>query len=158
MDGVDGVLLDIDGVLLDAWKPIPGAADAIVALRDAGVPLGFLTNTTSRSSSEIRALLAEAGMRIQADELVTAGGATGRFLRDRHPDARCFVLDDGSAEALADADVNVRVPRTHPTLSHRDFSHRAGRRSTHPSELVDRVTAITGDHPSRCRITYDDRS
>jgi ribonucleotide monophosphatase NagD (HAD superfamily) len=38
MDGVRAVLLDIDGVLTVSWKPLPGAVDAVRALRAADVP------------------------------------------------------------------------------------------------------------------------
>ena len=43
------VLLDIDGVLYVEDDPVPGAAEAVARLRDAGLTLRFVTNTTNRS-------------------------------------------------------------------------------------------------------------
>ena len=44
--GVRGLLLDLDGVLLLAGRPIPGAADAIRALDARCVPYRIVTNTS----------------------------------------------------------------------------------------------------------------
>ena len=41
------VLLDLDGVLYVEDEPIAGAIDAVAALRDRGLRLRFVTNTTS---------------------------------------------------------------------------------------------------------------
>ncbi|CAE7712593.1 unnamed protein product, partial [Symbiodinium sp. CCMP2456] len=39
-----GVIFDIDGVLIQGYKPIPRAAEALRALDDARVPYAFMTN------------------------------------------------------------------------------------------------------------------
>ncbi|MGQ0670458.1 MAG: hypothetical protein ACT4PO_12410, partial [Actinomycetota bacterium] len=38
MRDIEGVLLDIDGVLAVSWEPIPGAAKTIDWLRKEGLP------------------------------------------------------------------------------------------------------------------------
>ena len=45
-----GILLDVDGVLHVSGQPIPGAAEAVARLREAGHRLRFVTNNTTRSS------------------------------------------------------------------------------------------------------------
>ena len=57
MLGVQGLLVDIDGVLVVSWQEIPGAAEALSRCRAAGLALRFLTNTTSVSRAEIAARL-----------------------------------------------------------------------------------------------------
>ncbi len=47
MREVDGVLLDIDGVLSVSWEPITGSIEAVEALRAAGLPICLITNTTT---------------------------------------------------------------------------------------------------------------
>jgi ribonucleotide monophosphatase NagD (HAD superfamily) len=42
------VLLDLDGVLYVEDEPIAGAGDAVRRLRDAGLGVRLVTNTTSR--------------------------------------------------------------------------------------------------------------
>lgn len=100
-----GVLLDIDGVIVTSWEPIPGAVDAVAELRGAGHPLRFVTNTTSRSSREIAEALRRAGVELEEDELITAGVATAELLARDHPGARCLVLNDGSMDDLAGLDL-----------------------------------------------------
>jgi hypothetical protein len=45
---VDGLLLDIDGVLAVSWEPIAGAVDTLSWIRDHDLPFRLLTNTTAR--------------------------------------------------------------------------------------------------------------
>jgi HAD superfamily hydrolase (TIGR01458 family) len=98
---IRAVLLDIDGVLVVSWHPIPGAVDALRALRSAGLSVQFLTNTTSATQSEIVDRLRISGFDLEPDELTTAGVATAAYLRDHHAGARCFVLNDGPLDDLA---------------------------------------------------------
>lgn len=99
--GIRGVLLDIEGVLLRATAPLPGAAEAVSRLRSMGLTVRFLTNTTSQSSGRIAAALVHAGIDVEAGELFTAGAVTASYLREHHPDARCLLLNDGGNEELA---------------------------------------------------------
>ena len=69
---VDGVLLDIDGVLTVDWQPLPGAVATIERLRAAGLPFRFLTNTTSRTRVALSRALGGAGIACKVDEIVSA--------------------------------------------------------------------------------------
>ena len=40
------LVIDLDGTLYHGGRPIAGAAEAVRALRRAGIPLCFATNTT----------------------------------------------------------------------------------------------------------------
>lgn len=61
------VALDLDGVLWRSDVPIPGAVDAVAALRAAGVPVVFVTNNAAPTVADHEAKLAAMG--------VPAGGA-----------------------------------------------------------------------------------
>ena len=52
---IDGLLLDMDGVLGVSWRSLPGAVAAVARLRDAGLPLRVITNTTAKSRGHIGA-------------------------------------------------------------------------------------------------------
>lgn len=95
MTGHRGLLVDIDGVLVVSWEALPGAVDALTTLRAAEVPIRFLTNTTSRTLSQITAALARAGLPVEPDEVLTATTATARHLAHAHPGARCLLLSSG---------------------------------------------------------------
>jgi HAD superfamily hydrolase (TIGR01458 family) len=95
---VDGLLLDIDGVLAVSWEPLPGAIDAIASFRRDGLPFRLITNTTSFTCASLASTLREAGFDVRDEEVVTATVATAVYLRERHPDAAVFVLNDGDAD------------------------------------------------------------
>ncbi|WP_280384449.1 hypothetical protein [Nocardia wallacei] len=65
MSGIQGVLYDIDGVLVTSWRAIPGAAEAVRGLREAGLRRAFLTNTTSATCAEISERLCAAGISVE---------------------------------------------------------------------------------------------
>jgi HAD superfamily hydrolase (TIGR01458 family) len=69
--GICGVLLDLGGVIYVGNSPIEGALAAVEHLRDAGLPLRFITNTTRRSKRQVMADLREMGLHVSSDELLT---------------------------------------------------------------------------------------
>ena len=95
-----GVLLDIDGVLVVSWEPLPGAVDAARALREAGLAIRYLTNTTSRTRADVGRTLRAAGFSLDDGEILTAAVATAEYLRRAHPAARCLVLNAGPPDDL----------------------------------------------------------
>jgi HAD superfamily hydrolase (TIGR01450 family) len=92
---IGGVLFDIDGVLVTSWQAIPGAAEALRVLADNQIARTYLTNTTTRTRSQIAGLLTDAGMEVAADEVITAAVLTAEYVRDRYPGARCFLVNSG---------------------------------------------------------------
>ena len=95
----DGVLLDIDGVLAISWEPLPGAIDTLEWMRGRGIPFRLITNTTTKTRTDLVATLRDAGFDVHLDDLVTAVAATAEHIRTNRPGARCFVLSDGDAAA-----------------------------------------------------------
>src|SRR5207247_11473347 len=103
---IEGVLLDMDGVLVTAWRALPGAAEAIDALRRRGVPVLLATNATSVSRSALVEKLRQAGIEIGADQVVTAPVLTASYLHARHPGARCFLMGESDIrDELAGVDL-----------------------------------------------------
>jgi HAD superfamily hydrolase (TIGR01458 family) len=92
---VDGLLLDIDGVLVTSWQALPGAIETVEMLRAHGVPLRLITNTTTHTRAALAGTLAGAGFAIAPDEIATAVTATASYLQAEHPGAGVFVLSDG---------------------------------------------------------------
>jgi len=97
---VQGLLLDMDGVLTVSWEPLPGAVAAFARLRAAGLPLRVLTNTTGRSRATLAAGLRQAGFEIADDEILSAAVAAGAYLRAAHPGDRVFSLGDAQPADL----------------------------------------------------------
>ncbi len=97
---IDGLLLDMDGVLGMSWVPLPGAADAVTRLHAAGVPLRVITNTTALAQARFGAVLREAGFPFADGDILTASVAAGAWLREQRPGARVFLLGDAQPEDL----------------------------------------------------------
>jgi HAD superfamily hydrolase (TIGR01458 family) len=103
---IEGLLIDIDGVLAVSWQPINGAAEALAALHRAGIPMRFVTNTTSRTRSAVAAALAGAGLDVAEGEILTAPAATAAYLREHHAGARILLVNEGDlGEDLAGLDL-----------------------------------------------------
>lgn len=94
---IDGVLLDMDGVLAQSWRPLPGAVETLAWLRERRFAFRIVTNTTTHTRSGFARTLTEAGLPVEADDVITAVAGTAAHLREAHPAARVFLLSDGDA-------------------------------------------------------------
>jgi HAD superfamily hydrolase (TIGR01458 family) len=75
------ILLDVDGVLHVSGQPIPGAAEAVQRLRDAGHRLRFVTNATTRSKAQLASDLQSIGIALEPEEVQTTADAAVAALR-----------------------------------------------------------------------------
>jgi HAD superfamily hydrolase (TIGR01458 family) len=116
MDNVRGLLIDIDGVLAVSWEPLDGAVEAVRVIREAGLPIVLLTNTTSRTRERIAGTLAAAGFPIEPDEILTAPAAAAAHLREHRPGASCLLLNSGDIDADLEGVPLVSDPGTTPDL------------------------------------------
>ena len=85
------VLLDLDGTVFWKGALIPGAKEAIAALRDLGLALRFLTNTDSQTREGMRDRLMDMGLQVSAEEIFTPLAALERLLQ-RNPGSCLFLL------------------------------------------------------------------
>lgn len=78
---IRGILLDLDGTLYQQGRAIPGAPETVRALRDTGLPIGFVTNTTSRPRRVLHERLLGYGFAVEPNEIgsaLLAGAAWAR--------------------------------------------------------------------------------
>jgi phospholysine phosphohistidine inorganic pyrophosphate phosphatase len=93
------ILFDLDGVLYQGDRAIPGAAGALEWAREQRIPHLFLTNTTSRPRSAIAEKLAGMDFRVAEDEILTPPVAALAWLRERDvTDLALFVPEATRAE------------------------------------------------------------
>ena len=62
LEDVRALLIDLDGVLYVEQEPIAGAVEAVGRLRERGLPLRFVTNTTAHSRDRTLHKLARLGL------------------------------------------------------------------------------------------------
>lgn len=87
---VRAVLLDLDGVLYVEDQPIAAAVDAVRRLREAGLDLRLVTNTTSRPRRMIVERLERLGFGVAAGDVVTPAALAVRHCLQQ--DARRVAL------------------------------------------------------------------
>jgi phospholysine phosphohistidine inorganic pyrophosphate phosphatase len=102
---VRGVLLDLEGVLYQGGEAIEGAADAVAALRRAGLGLRFLTNTTTAPRAALVGRLESYGIPCAAEELFTPAAAAHRQLARMGATRVRLAAEPALAEDLAGVDL-----------------------------------------------------
>jgi HAD superfamily hydrolase (TIGR01450 family) len=130
-DEFDGLLVDLDGVVWIGGEPVPGSAAALRSLLGAGVEIVFVTNNPSRPAAEYARRLAEVGVEVGAERIVTAGEATAGLAAERsEPGAAAFVIGAPAFhETVAAAHLELldgeagRDADTVVVSGHRDFDY-----------------------------------
>jgi len=80
---IRAVLLDLDGVVYLEHKLIPGAAEAIRAMRARGLKVGFVTNNATATRATFGVRLSAMGIPCTTAEVMNASFAAARFLKSR---------------------------------------------------------------------------
>lgn len=92
---IRGLLLDMDGVIYVGDRLVDGATEALVYLRENGIPFKFITNTTTRTPQELIAKLEAMGISVTEDEVFTAVSATLQYLKARGRPSCYLLLREG---------------------------------------------------------------
>jgi HAD superfamily hydrolase (TIGR01450 family) len=92
-DDFDGFLIDLDGVVWIGREPVPGSAETLAALLEAGKRVAFVTNNPGRLPAAYAERLQGMGVAIDADRIVTAGMVAARLAAERAgPGGSAFVI------------------------------------------------------------------
>jgi len=116
-------VLDLDGVVWLADQPLPGAAEAVARLREAGERVVFVTNNSSERIADQEAKLASFGIPATGDVVTSAVVAVGQVAPGERvfvcagPGVEEAVLERG-AVPVRDGDADVVV-----VGFHRDFDY-----------------------------------
>ena len=90
LDGVAGMVFDLEGTLYVGDCPVEGAAESIDMLRARGVVLRFLTNTTTRAHDSLTLKLERMGFDVAADEVFCAPTAAADSCSTTMPAPGCW--------------------------------------------------------------------
>jgi HAD superfamily hydrolase (TIGR01450 family) len=101
----DAALFDLDGVIYLGPEPVPGAAEAVAALRARDTKVGFVTNNPARTPAGVAEHLRDLGISAGPSDVVTSAQAGAHLLRERFgAGARVLVAGGGGIwAALAEA-------------------------------------------------------
>ncbi len=120
LEDIQGVLLDLDGTVFIGDRLVPGAADAVAALRRGGLPLRFGTNTTRISRAALVERMHRLGLELDAEEVLTAPLAAASWLERKglwnvslcvpeatHADFGHFTINETSPQAVVVGDLGA---------------------------------------------------
>lgn len=91
---VDSWLTDMDGVLVYEDEAIPGAAELLARITEAGCPFLVLTNNSVFTPRDLRARLLAAGLDVPESAIWTSALATAQFLDDQRPEGSAYVIGE----------------------------------------------------------------
>lgn len=92
LTALKGFLFDLDGVLWQGARLIPGVKETLSELRRRGKHLMFISNTSSRSRQQCLDQFAEFGLHVESDEIFLASEATAQYIAAQRPGARTYVV------------------------------------------------------------------
>ncbi len=101
------MILDLDGCVWVGSAATARAAEALAALREAGIPLAFLTNDGRHSPEEYVRKLWSIGAQASTDEIVTVGTAIQSVLAQSPPGGAFVIGAPAIFRHVADAGFHI---------------------------------------------------
>lgn len=102
-DRFDGLLIDLDGVVWIGSEPIPGSAEALRALLEAGKRLVFVTNNPGRRPAAYAERLRGLGVDVAEEQIVTAGMVLARLTGEAAGEGGAFVIGASALKEMVAA-------------------------------------------------------
>lgn len=95
-ENIDGLIIDMDGVLWHGKTPMPGLEAFFTVLRDTKLPFVLATNNASLTRQQYLDKLAGMGVDVTSSEVLTSSMATARYLRENlsAEKKRAFVIGE----------------------------------------------------------------
>ena len=108
---IDGLIIDIDGVLTRGNEVIPGALAALTSLRARGIPHRFMTNSTIYCRYTLVERLQEMGFPVDIDQLFNATYVAAQYLRNQNAQSYYPLLMPDAQQEFTGLDVDERNPQ-----------------------------------------------
>lgn len=106
--GIAGLLTDMDGVWFVGDAAVPGARDALARLRARGLPVRFVTNTTTRTAAQLSGKMRALGLDVPPEEFVTTPVAAAHWLRANGVSKVKLVVADAVRGEFAEFEESTR--------------------------------------------------
>ncbi len=105
------VLFDLDGTIYEDGVALPGAADAVAALRQRDIQVGFVTNTTSRSRRHLTERLRTMDIPAEPGQILTALRAGAAHLKAEGFTRVAPLVPERALEDLAEFAIVMEKPQ-----------------------------------------------
>lgn len=90
-----GVLIDLDGVVWNGSRPVPGAGDAVRRIKEAGIQVRFVSNNSGLGADGLHARLVKLGIPAEREEVVAASEVLAKAIARKERRATVYLI--GSA-------------------------------------------------------------
>jgi arabinose operon protein AraL len=90
----DGYIFDLDGTVYLGDELLPGALEAVAAIRSSGRRTIFLSNNPTRTSAEYAAKLTRLGLPTPAEDVINSSQVMVRWLLETAPGCQVFVVGE----------------------------------------------------------------
>ncbi len=124
LNNLHHLIIDMDGVLYVGKEAIPGTGAFLDFLREQGIGFLLATNNSTKTPKQYVNKLAEMGVAVRADEILTSAQATTEYLLGiAPPGASIFVVgQDGLFTALREAGFALVEERPEYVVVGMDFN------------------------------------
>src|SRR5665648_1120489 len=85
IEGFDGIVCDLDGVIYRGHEAVPHAVESLLSALSAGVHVVYATNNAARAPAEVAAHLDALGLPGPGSRVVTSAQAGARHVAERFP-------------------------------------------------------------------------
>ncbi|EAT40614.1 AAEL007677-PA [Aedes aegypti] len=103
---IKAALIDLSGTLHVEDQPTDGAVEALKRLRQLGVSVKFVTNTTKESVSSLYARLVKIGFQLEQTEIYSSLTAASRFVQSNNLNPYYILTDDARKDFPANDSAN----------------------------------------------------
>jgi 4-nitrophenyl phosphatase len=104
LENTRALIIDMDGVLWEGDRPMPGLVEFFQTLRTRRIPFVLATNNASRTPEQYLDKLSGMGVEVHREEVIGSGLAAAMYLQHRAPaGSKVFAIgEDGVRQALLD--------------------------------------------------------
>ena len=85
------IIMDMDGTLVNTWKPLKGSIELIDYFNKNSIPFFIVTNRVTKTTGQIEVKLRNAGFEITASRIINPLIALNQYIRDNNIGTYFFV-------------------------------------------------------------------
>lgn len=115
IDGYDGIVCDLDGVIYRGREAVPHAVESVSSALSQGVLVVYATNNASRTPAEVAVHLDALGLAGPGSRVVTSAQAGARYLAQHCPSGSPVLAIGGPGVSLALREAGLRPLTTQET-------------------------------------------
>ena len=105
---IDAFLFDGDGVLYEEDKPLPGTIEFLQFLQEMKKKIVILTNNSTKTRAEFQKKLADIGIEISIDNILSSSYLTAKCLSEEQPGATIYAIgEEGLKQELRSFGLDV---------------------------------------------------